>query len=51
MLLLPPRSFYAVHWRTAHVHGVDVEKVRSENPWAFGIHLYAHSWWEKEKSS
>lgn len=44
ILLLPPGSFYAVHWRDAHKYGIDIDKVRAENPWAVGVHLYAHSW-------
>lgn len=48
VLLLPPGSFYAVHWRDAHKTGVNVDEVRAANPWAFGVHMYAHSWVSKE---
>jgi len=44
MLLLPPASFYAVHWRTAHRKKLDSNTIRAQNPWAFGLHHYAHSW-------
>lgn len=44
ILLMPPGMFYAVHWRDAHRHGIDIDRVRSNNPWAVGIHLYKASW-------
>jgi hypothetical protein len=44
MLLLPPGSFYAVHWRDAHSNPVDVDAVHAGNPWAYGLHMYAASW-------
>lgn len=50
MLLLPPGSFYPVHWRTAHRHGIDVDRTILDNPWAFGIHLYKASW-HREKAA
>ena len=50
MLLLPPASFYAVDWRTAHnVRArlraqIDVDAVRKAHPYAFGVHMYQASW-------
>lgn len=49
LLRLPPGSLYPVHWRAAHRTGVDVERVRADNPWAFGVHLYEHSWWKAKR--
>lgn len=44
MLLLPPGSFYAVPWRTAHRKPITSSMIRDNNPWGFGVHHYAHSW-------
>lgn len=49
VLLLPPGSFYPVHYRDpdrdAKMKAVLTER---ENPWAFGIHHYAGSWLEEK---
>lgn len=42
VLLLPPGSFYPVHY-SAKV-GADWAKARLENPWAFGAHRWHASW-------
>jgi len=42
VLLLPPGSFYPVHWQDKTPH--DAEVLRAEQPWAFGWHHYAASW-------
>lgn len=44
MVLLPPGSFYAVHWRTAHHNPIDWDQVAKDNPWAYAIHRYRASW-------
>lgn len=44
MLLLPPGSFYPVHWREAHRRMVNWRTVKTQNPWAFAAHKYAASW-------
>lgn len=42
--LLPPGSFYPVHWQKAHKGLVDWRDAAKHNPWAYGIHLYKASW-------
>ena len=44
MTLLPPGSFYPVHWRTAHTGMVNWDDEARTNPWAFCIHKYKASW-------
>lgn len=44
--ILPPGSFYAVPWRIAHLRRVNTDKIRETNPWAYGLHMYHHSWRE-----
>lgn len=44
MVLLPPGSFYGVHWRQAHDRKVDWKRAAAQNPWAFALHLYKASW-------
>jgi len=46
MLLLPPGSFYPMHWKDAHTHkgSVNWRQVASVNPWAFCLHHYKASW-------
>ncbi|MCA9843241.1 MAG: hypothetical protein KC491_01190 [Dehalococcoidia bacterium] len=44
MLLLPPGSFYPVHWRDAHRRVVDWAQAAKDNPWAYCLHRYAASW-------
>lgn len=41
ILLLPPGSLYPVHYR-ARMPSSDT--VRADNPWAFCLHHWAHSW-------
>jgi hypothetical protein len=51
VLLLPPGSFYPVHYRDPDRDRKMRDAVtRKENPWAFGIHHYAHSWKAAEKA-
>lgn len=42
--LLPPGSFYPVHWKDAHKGLVDWRQAALENPWAFCLHRYKASW-------
>lgn len=42
MLLLPPGSFYPVHYRIKNA--VDHGQVQELNPWAFCNHRWRHSW-------
>ena len=42
--LLPPGSFYPVHWRQVHRGPVDWDEVARANPWAYAIHQYEASW-------
>ncbi len=42
VLTLPPGSFYPYHY--TRKHDVDVDRVRRENPWAFGAHHWHASW-------
>lgn len=45
LLLLPPGSFFPLHWRQkALLKTVAVEEIRKDNPWSFTIHRWAHSW-------
>ena len=44
MTLLPPGSFYPVHWRTAHKGMVSWKQAAQDNPWSYGIHKYRASW-------
>jgi mannosyltransferase OCH1-like enzyme len=44
MTLLPPGSFYPVHWRDAHKGLVNWEDAARANPWAFCLHRYKASW-------
>lgn len=44
VLLLPPGSFYPVHWTDAHKHRYDVARIRITQPWSYGIHHYRYSW-------
>jgi mannosyltransferase OCH1-like enzyme len=44
MLLLPPGSFYPVHWRDAHRGFTDWRQAAKDNPWAYCLHRYAASW-------
>jgi hypothetical protein len=47
ILLLPPGSLYPLHWRAkAMIPQMSTEDVREQNPWAFGIHHWKHSWKE-----
>jgi len=41
VLLLPPGSFYPYHYKEKHRRDDDH---RTEQPWAFGAHHWAHSW-------
>lgn len=45
VLLLPPGSFYPVHY--SDKHRIGSRDHRTENPWAFGIHRW-HASWVKE---
>lgn len=31
------QAAYAVHWQDTHKYGIDIDKVRAENPWAVGV--------------
>ena len=42
--ILPPGSFYPVHWKEAHRGRVSWRQAATDNPWAFGIHKYVASW-------
>lgn len=42
VLLLPPGSFYPVHYRDKHT--ADWSQVQGAHPWAFGAHRWAASW-------
>jgi mannosyltransferase OCH1-like enzyme len=42
--LLPPGSFYPVHWRAAHNKKVNWEQAAQDNPWAYCLHKYRASW-------
>ena len=44
MTLLPPGSFYPVHWKDAHKGLVNWSDAARENPWAFCLHRYKASW-------
>ena len=44
MTLLPPGSFYPVHWKKAHRGFVNWAEEAQKNPWAFCLHKYAASW-------
>lgn len=47
VLLLPPGSFYSVHYGTGRTPERDATMRAAElmpNPWSFGLHLYEHSW-------
>ena len=44
MTLLPPGSFYPVHWKRAHRGFVNWAEEAQKNPWAFCLHKYAASW-------
>jgi hypothetical protein len=44
LTLLPPGTFYPVHWREAHRRLVDWVAEAQKAPWAFAIHKYAASW-------
>ena len=44
MTLLPPGSFYPVHWREAHKGLVNWSEAARMNPWAFCLHRYKASW-------
>lgn len=44
VVLLPPGSFYPVHWKTAHRGLVDWAESARANPWAFAVHKYRASW-------
>lgn len=44
MTLLPPGSFYPVHWRKAHRGFVNWAEEARNNPWSYGIHKCAASW-------
>ena len=43
ILLLPPGVFYPVHY-THKALITDLDQIRGSNPWAFGVHLWHHSW-------
>jgi hypothetical protein len=48
VLLLPPGSFYPVHYRDPEREALmDSPATRENNPWAFALHRYAGSWLEK----
>jgi hypothetical protein len=44
MTLLPPGSFYPVHWKDAHKGLVNWSEAAQMNPWAFCLHRYKASW-------
>jgi hypothetical protein len=45
VLLLPPGSFYPVHYRDPDRDRLmDDPATRRANPWAFALHRYAGSW-------
>jgi mannosyltransferase OCH1-like enzyme len=44
MTLLPPGSFYPVHWKDAHKGLVNWSQAAAMNPWAFCLHRYKASW-------
>lgn len=44
MYLMPPQSFYPVHWRDAHRGMTNWKQTAKDNPWAFCLHKYAASW-------
>lgn len=45
VLLLPPGSFYPVHYRDPERDAkMDDAKLRDKHPWAFVLHRYAGSW-------
>jgi hypothetical protein len=52
VLLLPPGSFYPVHYRDPERAALMASPAtRQRNPWAFGLHHYAGSWLEGAQDS
>lgn len=46
VLVLPPDSFYPVHWSHKVIlqNAGLVRSIREEKPWAFGLHWWRYSW-------
>lgn len=47
VLVLPPDTFYPVHYRVKRLldtPGYTPEDIRQRLPWCFGLHWYRHSW-------
>ncbi len=52
VLLLPPGSFYPVHYRDPERETkMPDPRTRQDNPWAFGIHHYWGSWLQKAEDA
>lgn len=44
VVVLPPQTFYPVHWRVAHAQAQDWDLVVERSPWVWAVHQYAASW-------
>jgi hypothetical protein len=49
VLVLPPGTFYPVHYHEMKRYRVRPRDIRAEQPWAFGMHHWAGSWLPPEK--